>query len=95
MKLAFSNLDAVGEGALKRQMLSSQLQRVWFNGIGKYRLNSRILKAFQLILMCYNVLTRDVAHGDIINPHFNPASLKLKSTCVKETETGVPAPACY
>ena len=59
MKLAFSNLNAVGEGALKRRMLSSQLQRVWFNGIGKYRLNSGVLKAFQLILMCYNVLTRD------------------------------------
>lgn len=94
MKLAFPNLDAVGEGALKRQMLSSQLQRVCFNGTGKSRLNGKILKAPQLIRMCHKVLTGDVSHGDISNPHFNPASLELKSTHVKDTETGVPEPSC-
>lgn len=88
MKLAFPNLDAVGEGAFKRQMLSSQLQRVCFNGIGKSRLNSKIVKAPQLIRMCHKVLTSDVAHGDINNPHFNPVSLELKNTHEKILKQG-------
>lgn len=80
MKLAFSSLCAVWEGALKLRMFSSQLQRVWFDGIWEDSLDIKILNVPRVILMCSNIITTAMGHGDTIDLHLNPTRVELKNT---------------